>query len=87
MQAILTLGVVAMTAVLTPADVSAKLLDVQSVADMLGCSPRHVYRLSDAGRMPAPVKLGSLVRWSAVAIQQWIDQGCPSIRNLKGAGR
>ena len=76
-----------MTAVLTPADVSAKLLDVQSVADMLGCSPRHVYRLSDAGRMPAPVKLGSLVRWSAVAIQQWIDQGCPSIRNLKGAGR
>jgi excisionase family DNA binding protein len=76
-----------MATVLTPADASAKLLDVQAVAEMLGCSARHVYRLSDAGRMPAPVKLGSLVRWSASSIREWIDQGCPSVRNLKGAGR
>lgn len=74
-----------MTAVLSPADASVKLLDVQAVAEMLGCSPRHVYRLSDAGRMPAPVKLGSLVRWSASAIREWIDAGCPSCR--KGCGR
>lgn len=76
-----------MTSVLSPADVSAKLLDVQAVAEMLGCSQRHVYRLSDAGRMPAPVRLGSLVRWSATAIREWIDQGCPSVRQIKGAGR
>ena len=57
-----------MTATLSLADASVKLLDVQTVAGMLGCSPRHVYRLSDAGRMPGPVKLGSLVRWSAIAI-------------------
>jgi excisionase family DNA binding protein len=66
---------------------AAQLLDVQAVAEMLGCSQRHVYRLSDAGRMPSPVKLGSLVRWSAAAIREWIDQGCPSIRQVKGAGR
>jgi len=76
-----------MTAVLTPADASAKLLDVQAVADMLGCSGRHIYRLSDAGRMPAPVKLGSLVRWNRAAVESWIDQGCPSVRTMKGAGR
>ena len=76
-----------MFSVLTPAGASAKLLDVQAVADLLGCSPRHVYRLSDAGRMPAPVKLGALVRWSASAIRLWIDQGCPSVRNMKGASR
>lgn len=73
--------------VLTPADASAKLLDVQAVADLLDCSARHVYRLSDAGRMPAPVKLGSLVRWSAAAIQEWIAAGCPAVRNVKGASR
>lgn len=73
-----------MTVALSAADASAKLLDVQSVADLLGCSTRHIYRLSDAGRMPAPVKLGSLVRWSAGAIREWIDQGCPSVRR---AGR
>lgn len=69
-----------MNAVLSSADTSAKLLDVQAVADMLGCSTRHVYRLSDSNRMPGPVKLGSLVRWSATAIREWINQGCPSCR-------
>jgi excisionase family DNA binding protein len=76
-----------MTAVLSLADASAKLLDVQAVAEMLGCSQRHVYRLSDAGKMPAPIKLGSLVRWSATAIREWIGQGCPAVRNVKGASR
>jgi len=56
------------------------LLDVKRVANLLGCSPRTVYRLSDAGRMPRPCKLGSLVRWSQSAIQEWITNGCPSCR-------
>ena len=63
----------------TSADASAKLLDVQAVADLLGCSARHVYRLSDAGKMPAPCKLGSLVRWNSGAIREWIDAGCPAV--------
>jgi len=62
-----------------------QLLDVQAVAEMLGCSTRHVYRLSDSGRMPAPVKLGALVRWDRAALADWIAQGCPSAQ--KGAGR
>ena len=70
-----------------PATAAPQLLDVQAVAELLGCSPRHVYRLSDAGRMPAPVKLGALVRWNSRSIQDWIDQKCPPIRVLKGAGR
>lgn len=67
-----------------PAGSPAKLLAVLAVAELLGCSVRHIYRLSDAGRMPAPVKLGSLVRWNPTAIDTWIEQGCPAIRNLKG---
>jgi excisionase family DNA binding protein len=70
-----------------PAAPAPQLLDVQAVAEMLGCSTRHVYRLSDAGRMPAPVKLGALVRWSASAIRAWIEQSCPAVRSMKGAGR
>jgi len=76
-----------MTAVLSPAHTSAKLLDVRTVADLLGCSTRHVYRLSDTGKMPAPVKLGFLVRWSASSICAWIDEGCPAVRNVKGASQ
>ena len=63
-----------------PADSPAKLLDVQAVGELLDCSTRHVYRLSDAGRMPAPVKLGTLVRWPRAAIEDWIAAGCPSCR-------
>ena len=56
------------------------LLSVKNVANMLGCSTRHVYRLSDAARMPRPVKLGSLVRWSRVVVEDWIAKGCPTCR-------
>ena len=62
------------------AEKSAKLLDVQAVAEMLDCSSRTVYRLRDGGKMPSPVKLGSLVRWSRAAIDQWIAAGCPATR-------
>ncbi len=57
--------------------VSAVMLSVGDVAKMLRCSPRTVYRLSDSGRMPRPVKLGALVRWSRAALDQWITEGCP----------
>lgn len=72
--------------VLTPAEPSAKLLDVQAVAEMLGCSTRHVYRLSDAAKMPRPMKLGALNRWDSKSIEEWISDQCPSCRK-KGTGR
>ena len=64
----------------------ALLLDVKSIAKMLGVSWRTVYRLSDAGKMPRPLKVGShLVRWNRAAVEAWIIEGCPSCR--KGAAR
>jgi excisionase family DNA binding protein len=53
------------------------LLNVRAVAALLGCSPRHVYRISDAGRMPSPVRVGALVRWRRDDIEGWIAAGCP----------
>ncbi len=52
------------------------LLNVQAVAEMLNCSPRHVYRLTDSKRMPKPYKLGALCRWDRAAIEAWIAGGC-----------
>ncbi len=62
------------------AEPDAALLDVQQVGKLLNCSPRTVYRLADAGRMPAPVRLGTLIRWSRAAVEAWISAGCPSCR-------
>jgi len=57
-----------------------EMLDVRAVADLLNCSTRHVYRMSDMGRMPRPVKLGALVRWPREQLEGWIAEGCPSCR-------
>lgn len=65
-------------------DAMPQLLDVKAVGKMLNCSTRSVYRMADAGKMPPPLKLGALRRWSASAIQEWIEGGCKSVRNVKG---
>ncbi|GIW97055.1 MAG: hypothetical protein KatS3mg111_0388 [Pirellulaceae bacterium] len=70
-----------------PRQDAAKLLDVHDVAAMLGCSARHVYRLSDAGHMPRPLKLGALTRWRRDAIERWIDAGCPADGSSDGGPR
>ena len=62
------------------------LLTVRQVAAMLGCSPRHVYRLADAGKMPGPVRLGVLVRWDRAAIESWLAAGCPRVRSIAKGG-
>ncbi len=59
------------------------LIDVLAVAEMLNCSTSHVWRLRDSGRMPAPIKLGALVRWRLSDIEEWIAAGCPSRRKLR----
>ncbi|MCZ6654695.1 MAG: helix-turn-helix domain-containing protein [Planctomycetota bacterium] len=56
----------------------AELLNVQEVAAVLKVSPRTVYRLSDSRGMPRPYKLGALVRWSRVAVEEWVANGCPT---------
>lgn len=66
--------------------VPAELLDVRNIAALLGgCSTRHVYRLSDAGFMPRPVRLGNLVRWRRAEVLAWIADGCPRLEHSKAA--
>jgi excisionase family DNA binding protein len=65
-------------------EISGALVDVRAVAKLLGCSARHVYRLSDGGRMPAPVRLGALVRWRRQELDAWIAGGCKPVRAAKG---
>lgn len=50
------------------------LLDVKAVAQSLGCSPRHVLRMVEAGNFPAPVRLGRLIRWPKSTLESWIGQ-------------
>jgi excisionase family DNA binding protein len=71
-----------MTTSTAPAHVTpaAELIDVQAVAAQLGCSPRHVIRLADSGRMPPPIKLGALCRWKRSSISEWLENDCRPVR-------
>jgi predicted DNA-binding transcriptional regulator AlpA len=63
------------------------MMSVDDVAMEIGCCSRSVRRWADSGRMPKPIKLGSLVRWPRVVVEQWIQDGCPNIRNLAKGGK
>jgi excisionase family DNA binding protein len=65
----------------------ASLMDVRAVAAVLRCSVRHVYRLADSGRMPPPLRIGSLVRWSPMALADWVAGGCRPVRQAGRAGQ
>jgi excisionase family DNA binding protein len=54
-----------------------RLMTVTELADLIGCSERTVYRQADIGNLPAPLKIGRLIRWQARCITSWIEAGCP----------
>jgi predicted DNA-binding transcriptional regulator AlpA len=55
-------------------------VDVRPVAQMLACSIRHVWRMADAGAMPAPLSLGRLRRWRVGTLREWIRSGCRPVK-------
>lgn len=56
------------------------LIDVSEVSRLLCLSRRKIWRMRDAGAMPAPVSIGRAVRWRRVDVAAWIAAGCPDVR-------
>lgn len=50
-----------------------RLLNLEQVAEMLGCSTQHVKRLNASQEMPAPVRLGRRRLWDKVKLTAWLD--------------
>ena len=55
-----------------------KLLTARDVAQLMGCNPRTVYRMAQMGHMPKEIKIGGMIRWNRLLIEQWIEDGCPA---------
>ena len=53
-----------------------QLVSIHEVAEVLGVSVMSVRRWWYGGRLPAPVKIASTLRWRSEDIAQWIDAGC-----------
>ncbi len=50
-----------------------QLLDAKQVAQRLSVSVKTVRRLLDKGELPAPVKIGRLLRWKEADIEAYMD--------------
>jgi len=54
------------------------LIDVQTLAQLLGRSPQSICRDDHRGRLPKPIRLGSSKRWDLAEIEEWVRCKCPS---------
>ena len=55
-----------------PFDSSAALIRAKEIAAYVGCTPKHIRKLSERGEFPKPVKAGRLLRWSRQSVERWL---------------
>ena len=61
-------------------DETVELLTVREVARLLKLSTRQIWKLSSAGKLPAPVRLGRSVRWRASDLARFLAVGADPAR-------
>ena len=54
-------------------------LSADEVAELLGISRAHVWKLLSSGRLPKPVRFGRAVRWSRATLEAWMEAGAPAV--------
>lgn len=54
-----------------------ELVDIEQLSKSLKISSRTIRRMADDGRFPAPIRLGSSIRWSPATVAAWLNAGRP----------
>ena len=62
---------------MTPTTDPPLLIDIHTLAALLGRSVPSLERDQAAGRLPAPVRLGGSRKWRRADIDGWVTAGCP----------
>lgn len=57
------------------------LITVEGLCEKLQISRATLWRLSSAGKVPSPMKLGRGVRWLSGEIDEWLAAGMPDRRS------
>ncbi len=58
-------------------------IDAKTFGQRLSLSKRQIFRLSSAGRIPKPIKIGGSVRWKLSDIELWLSMNCPTRREFE----
>lgn len=54
-----------------------RLLNKRDIADLLQSCVSRIDKMMANGTIPAPIKIGTSVRWKPEVIDGWIAAGCP----------
>ena len=65
---------------------ASHLITAVEFSQLLQVSPRTLWRLRSAGRLPNAIRLGGVVRWRFSEVQDWIAKGCPIISARENEG-
>jgi len=69
---------------------TCQLLTAKDLGQKLSLSKRQIFRLNSCGKIPAPIRIGGAVRWSAEEISAWLAAGAKDRQTweaIKNAGR
>ncbi len=53
------------------------LVGAKEAARLCSISESMLYTLNRAGKMPPPIRIGTLLRWKRRELLEWIEAGCP----------
>lgn len=59
------------------------LVGANELAEMLSVSPRHIWRMKSAGKLPKSINFGRCVRWVLSDIHLFIEMGCPTQKEFE----
>ena len=59
---------------------TCQLWDAKTFGQQLSLSKRQIFRLNSYGKIPAPIRIGGAVRWSAQDVSDWLAAGAPDRR-------
>ncbi len=59
------------------------LIDTKAATKLLNVSARTIWQMTQTGRIPQPIKIGRLVRWSYEELQAWVNAGGPPMSEWK----
>ncbi len=69
---------------------TCQLWDAKTFGQKLSLSKRQIFRLNSCGKIPAPIRIGGAVRWSAEEISAWLAASAPDRRTweaMRSTGR
>jgi len=60
-----------------------QLINAKTLGRLLALSKRQIFRLNSCGKIPAPIRIGGSVRWSAAEISAWLAAGAPDRKTFE----